>query len=178
MRMTPAVLRSKIVYLSMEIGLDPRVPTYSGGLGVLAGDTLRSAADLRVPIVGVTLLHRKGYFRQHLSRRGMQTESPVDWDPWRAAAKRCRSTCRSRSRAAPCTCAPGCTRCSGVTGHTIPVYLLDTDLPENAECGPPLTDHLYGGDEHYRLLPGSRAGHGRRRLSCMRSGRSSDCSTT
>src|SRR6185503_6673074 len=79
MRMTPAVLRSKIVYMSMEIGLDPAVPTYSGGLGVLAGDVLRSAADLHVPILGMTLLHRKGYFRQHLSPTGVQSESPVDW---------------------------------------------------------------------------------------------------
>ena len=55
-----------IAYFSMEVGLDPGLPTYSGGLGVLAGDTLRSAADLALPVVGVTLAHRRGYFRQHL----------------------------------------------------------------------------------------------------------------
>ena len=66
----------EIAYFSMEIGLDPAMPTYSGGLGILAGDTLRAAADLGVPIVGVTLLHRKGHFRQHLDGGGHQTESP------------------------------------------------------------------------------------------------------
>jgi glycogen phosphorylase len=55
-----------IAYFSMEIALDSRMPTYAGGLGVLAGDTLRSAADLKVPLLAVTLLHRKGYLEQHL----------------------------------------------------------------------------------------------------------------
>jgi starch phosphorylase len=63
----------------MEVGLEPATPTYSGGLGVLAGDTLHSAADLGVPMVGVSLLHRKGYFRQHLDARGKPTESPASW---------------------------------------------------------------------------------------------------
>lgn len=65
----------------MEIGLSADIPTYSGGLGILAGDTLRSAADLGVPMVGVTLLHRQGYFRQVLDNKGNQTEIPVDWNP-------------------------------------------------------------------------------------------------
>src|SRR4030067_3168277 len=71
-------LTSAIAYFSMEVGLDPAMPTYSGGLGVLAGDTLRAAADLGVPIVGVTLLHRKP-FRQHLDARGVQTDTPYGW---------------------------------------------------------------------------------------------------
>src|SRR5437762_11859608 len=70
-----------IAYFSMEICLDPAIPTYSGGLGVLAGDTLRSAADLKLPMVGVTLLHRKGYFRQHIDEQGNQSEGPVEWRP-------------------------------------------------------------------------------------------------
>src|SRR4051812_18703250 len=65
-----------VAYFSMEICLEPKIPTYSGGLGVLAGDTLRSAADLRVPLVAVTLLHRKGYFEQRLGEGGQQVESP------------------------------------------------------------------------------------------------------
>lgn len=63
----------------MEIGLDPSIPTYAGGLGVLAGDTIRSAADLEVPMVAVTLLHRRGYFYQRLDHAGRQTEEPVLW---------------------------------------------------------------------------------------------------
>src|SRR3954469_10597017 len=76
-----ALSGSTIAYFSMEICLDEAIPTYSGGLGVLAGDTLRSAADLEYPIVGVTLLHRKGYFRQMLDAAGNQTEQAVAWSP-------------------------------------------------------------------------------------------------
>ena len=69
-----------IAYFSMEIALAPALPTYSGGLGVLAGDTIRAAADLKVPMAGVTLLHRKGHFHQHLDDDGWQHESPEAWD--------------------------------------------------------------------------------------------------
>src|SRR5437588_10291943 len=79
--MNPAPCNSKVAYFSMGIAVDKAIPTYSGGLGVLAGDTLRSAADLSVPMVGVTLLHRKGYFEQHLDRAGNQTEQPAAWRP-------------------------------------------------------------------------------------------------
>jgi starch phosphorylase len=67
-----------VAYFSMEVAVDPAIPTYNGGLGILAGDTLRAAADLSVPMIGMTLLYRKGYFRQHLDERGNQTEIPVD----------------------------------------------------------------------------------------------------
>src|SRR3954447_19991146 len=79
MNFTPSNIT--VGYFSMEIALDNAIPTYSGGLGVLAGDTLRSAADLAVPVVAVTLLHRKGYFEQHLDASGQQTETPVHWKP-------------------------------------------------------------------------------------------------
>src|SRR3954465_6868726 len=72
---------TRVAYFSMEIALDADIPTYSGGLGVLAGDTLRSAADLGIPIVAVTLLHRKGYFRQQLDANGNQSEQPQYWKP-------------------------------------------------------------------------------------------------
>ena len=65
----------------MEIAINPAMPTYSGGLGVLAGDTLRSAADLGIPLVAFTLLHRKGYFQQHLDRTGKQSEEVQPWNP-------------------------------------------------------------------------------------------------
>src|SRR5215469_4506668 len=70
-----------VAYFSMEIAVSPAIPTYSGGLGVLAGDTLRAAADLGLPMVGVTLLHRGGYFRQHLDARGNQSEAAATWEP-------------------------------------------------------------------------------------------------
>src|SRR5437764_1762148 len=68
-----------IAYFSMEIALENAMPTYSGGLGVLAGDTIRAAADLRFPMVAVSLLYRKGYFTQRLAEDGSQSEEPVEW---------------------------------------------------------------------------------------------------
>src|SRR6185312_5335470 len=79
--MSPVPPNTTVAYFSMEIALDKAIPTYSGGLGVLAGDTLRSAADLAVPVVAITLLHRKGYFEQHLDANGNQTEAPAAWKP-------------------------------------------------------------------------------------------------
>jgi glucan phosphorylase len=71
--------KQTIAYFSMEIGLVSGLPTYSGGLGVLAGDTIRAAADLNVPLDAMTLLHRKGYFHQRLDASGWQSEEPVEW---------------------------------------------------------------------------------------------------
>ncbi len=134
----------------MEIALESDVPTYSGGLGILAGDTLRSAADLAVPLVAVTLVYRKGYFRQHLDSVGNQTEAPQPWSPERTlleASERVKVEIEGRAvwiRAWKY-------EIQGVTGATIPVYLLDTDLPENSSWDRSLTDSLYGGDQRYRL---------------------------
>jgi starch phosphorylase len=71
----------RLAYFSMEVAIDERLPIYSGGLGVLAADTLRSLADLRLPAVGVSLLYARGYFRQTLDGSGNQREAPVEWDP-------------------------------------------------------------------------------------------------
>src|SRR5688500_16720983 len=71
----------RIAYFSMEVGLESTVPTYSGGLGVLAGDSLRAAADLSLPVVGVSLVHRKGYTRQRIDPEGRQIEAPQPWKP-------------------------------------------------------------------------------------------------
>jgi len=139
-----------IAYFSMEIALDPNIPTYSGGLGVLAGDTLRSAADLGVPIVAVTLAHRKGYFRQHLDQFGNQTEEPQFWNP-EHTLKEMEGRVSIQIENRPVTIRAWKYVVVGVTGENVPVYLLDTDLPENSQWDRRLTDHLYGGDEYYRL---------------------------
>src|SRR5215211_2130582 len=139
-----------VAYFSMEIALDKAIPTYSGGLGVLAGDTLRSAADLSVSVVGITLLHRKGYFEQHLDAAGNQTESPVSWRPEEILESvDARVTVQIEGRPVQVRAWKYAVR--GVTGHEVPVYLLDTQLPENSEWDRTLTDCLYGGDSHYRL---------------------------
>ena len=139
-----------VAYFSMEIALDKAIPTYSGGLGVLAGDTLRSMADLAVPVVGITLLHRKGYFEQHLDEHGNQTEAPVAWRPedhLEPVGARTMVMIEGRTVHVRAWKFP----VHGVTGHDVPVYLLDTQLPENSEWDRTLTDCLYGGDNHYRL---------------------------
>src|SRR5687768_18605640 len=119
--------RSTVAYFSMEICLEQAIPTYSGGLGVLAGDTLRSAADLGVPVVALTLLHRKGYFVQHLDASGQQTESPVQWSPETALeAVDARSTVSIEGREVQVRA--WLYRVKGVRGHEVPVFLLDTNL--------------------------------------------------
>ena len=140
----------RIAYFSMEIALEPDVPTYSGGLGILAGDTLRSAADLGTPLVAITLAYRKGYFRQILDPAGNQFEQPQEWDPANQLPEAGphveveiegrRVLVRAWKYAI-----------TGISGDIVPVYLLDTDVPENAEFDRGLTDSLYGGDQRYRL---------------------------
>ncbi len=140
----------KIAYFSMEIGLDPAMPTYSGGLGVLAGDTLRSAADMKVPMVGVTLLCRDGYFHQELDESGRQSEQPETWkvedflaeQPQRVSVRLEGREVRLRAWQRDV---------KGAGGFTVPVYFLDSDLPENSQQDRALTHDLYGGDAHYRL---------------------------
>jgi starch phosphorylase len=141
--------RRSIVYFSMEIALSPSVPTYSGGLGMLAGDTLRSAADTSAPMVAVSLVHRRGYFRQMLSDVGQQTEADVPWSPETlpSAGQTVTITMQNRQiqlRAWRFDVV-------GTTGHIVPVYLLDADVEGNDAWDRKLTDHLYGGDTYYRL---------------------------
>jgi glycogen phosphorylase len=137
-------------YFSMEIAIAPDMPTYSGGLGVLAGDTMRSAADLGLGLCAVTLLHRKGYFEQHLDARGVQSAAD---QPWPLEKKLLLEdpivevTIEDR----PVMVRAWRYDLEGVTGHTIPIYILDTDLPENDPRDRGLTDYLYGGDTDYRL---------------------------
>src|SRR5687768_7287344 len=116
-----------IAYFSMDVAIESNIPTYSGGLGILAGDTLRSAADLGVRMVGVTLLPREDYFEPLPHRVSVAIEDrEVRVRAWQFLFR-------------------------GVRGHVVPLILLDTDLEENQAQDRALTGHLYGGDEHYRL---------------------------
>jgi starch phosphorylase len=139
-----------IAYFSMEIALDPAMPTYSGGLGILAGDTVHSAADLKVPMLAVTLLHRKGYLVQRLDGSGWQQEEPAVWNVANFAQEmppRIRVFIEGRAiqvRAWKYLM-------KGLGDFDVPVFLLDTDLPENSPWDRTLTDYLYGGDQFYRL---------------------------
>jgi starch phosphorylase len=139
-----------VAYFSMEIGIDEKICTFSGGLGILAGDTIRSAADLKVPMVAVTLLYRKGYFRQKLLADGWQQEEPAPWaveELLQEESPRTRVLVEGRNvhlRAWRYDV-------KGVGGYTVPIYFLDADLPENSEWDRGLTQSLYGGDDHYRI---------------------------
>lgn len=142
--------RPTVAYFTMEIALDPRMPTYSGGLGVLAGDAVRSAADLRVPMVAVTLLHRRGYFVQRLDESGNQTQSPAQWkveEFLEELPARVTLTIIGRKVAVRAWRR----EVKGEGGASVPVLFLDTDLPENAPADRELTHSLYGGDRRHRL---------------------------
>jgi len=139
-----------IAYFSMEIGLEADIPTYSGGLGMLAGDTVRSAADAGLPMVAVSLVHRQGYFRQRLDQAGSQREERQHWAvESRLMAVDARAHIEIEHR--PVTLRAWRYDVVGCGGAVVPVFLLDADLEENDPADRALTDHLYGGDTRYRL---------------------------
>ncbi len=139
-----------VAYFSMEIAIHPSMPTYSGGLGVLAGDTLRSAADVKLPLAAFTLLHRKGYFEQHLNPQGVQSETVQPWNPADFCTEEAaRVTVQIEGRVVMVRAWRYDLK--GRSGHVVPIYLLDTDVDGNSGLDRGLTDHLYGGDTNYRL---------------------------
>lgn len=143
-------VRRQVAYFSMEVGLDERMPTYAGGLGVLAGDTLRTFADLEVPVIGVTLIHRSGYFRQTLDEQGRQMESPVSWDP-ASLLKPLPARVQVKIERRSVVVRAWQFDVAGASGFVVPVLFLDTDLPENTAADRDLTSSLYGGDQRMRL---------------------------
>ena len=140
----------RIAYFSMEIALRNEIPTYSGGLGVLAGDTLRSAADLDLPMVAVSLVFRSGYFRQEITEQGRQVESPDPWEPDKWATplgSKIAITLEGRK----VWISAWLYILTGLLNGRQPIILLDTDLPENLPEDRRITQFLYGGDETYRF---------------------------
>ena len=146
----PFVQRTSIAYFSMEIALRPEIHTYSGGLGVLAGDTARSCADLELPVVFVTLASRAGYLRQEIAVDGSQVGHDDPWNPaeW-AAPLDAMIAVQIEGRSV--WIRPWLYVVTCPIGHQIPVLLLDTDLDQNAPEDRRITDRLYGGDDVYRL---------------------------
>lgn len=140
----------RVAYFTMEIALRNEIPTYAGGLGILAGDTMRSATDLDMPMVAVSLVSRAGYFRQEIDAQGRQHEHPATWDPRQWA------TPMDAKIAVPLdgrTVWIGAWLyvMEGMRGGRQPVLLLDTDLNENGSEDREITHYLYGGDMSYRL---------------------------
>jgi starch phosphorylase len=143
-------LEPRIAYFSMEIGLSADIPTYSGGLGILAGDTIKSAADLKLPLVAVTLASRKGYFRQELDATGRQHEYPLEWHP-ESFAELLPGKALVTIEGRDVKIQAWLYRVKSPTGGVVPVLFLDTDIPGNVEEDRKLTDQLYGGDRTHRL---------------------------
>jgi len=147
---SPYITESRIAYFSMEIGISPEIPTYSGGLGVLAGDTIKSSADLKIPLVAVTLLYRKGYFKQHLDNNAWQVESDCLWYPEQHMELLPQKILVSMEQR-DVKVQAWLYRVKSPTGGDIPILFLDTDIPGNDPRDRVLTDHLYGGDRVMRL---------------------------
>lgn len=140
----------KIAYFSMEIGVHNDIPTYSGGLGVLAGDTIRSAADLKLPMVAVSILTKKGYFTQDIDASGWQIENPAIWDPAQhMQLLPYRVSVEIEGREVSIQAWQYVVK--SLTSGSVPVFFLDTDLPENEPKNRDITAFLYGGDQTYRL---------------------------
>lgn len=152
-----------VAYFCMEIALENEMPTYAGGLGVLAGDMLKSCADLRVPVVGVTLLYRKGFFRQEIDENGWQHEMEEVWDPSRFLTLLPQEITLSlegrtvRVRA-------WLYKVKGVNGNIVPVLFLDTDVAGNSDEDRHITDRLYDSDQRWRLLQEAVLGIGGARI--------------
>lgn len=140
----------KIAYFSMEIGVHNDIPTYSGGLGVLAGDTIRSAADLKLPMVAVTLISNKGYFRQEIDEKGWQIEYPSEWKPASYMQLLPHKVTVEIEKREVFVQAWKYDVVS-LTGGIVPVFFLDTDISENGDGDRLITSRLYGGDNAYRL---------------------------
>jgi starch phosphorylase len=141
---------AKIAYFSMEIGINSDMPTYSGGLGILAGDVIRSSADLRIPLVAVTLISKKGFLKQKITPNGWQMEYPEEWDP-SAFMKLLPETATVKIDGRDVRIGVWVYEQESLTGGTIPVLFLTTDVEGNTPEDRGITDFLYGGDDQYRL---------------------------
>jgi glycogen phosphorylase len=140
----------KIAYFSMEIGLRDDIPTFSGGLGILAGDTIKSGADLDLPLVAVTLIYHKGYFKQDIDEKGQQIELPVNWDPSKLLIHTHEKVSVTIERR-KVYIKSWVYFVKSLKGGEVPVIFLDTNLPENRKEDRTLADFLYGGDDNYRM---------------------------
>lgn len=155
----------RVAYFSMEIALDHDISTYSGGLGVLAGDTLRSAADVGLHMVAVTLVSRAGYFYQQIGVDGNQIEIPQFWNPEQRGLRACPAKVSINIEGRTVWIGGWEYKIRGQGGGTeLPVILLDTDLPENAPEDRELSLYLYGGDATYRFKQEMILGIGGTRL--------------
>ena len=151
-KLWPGDTKPTIAYFSCEFGIDECLPIYAGGLGALAGDHLKSASDLGIPLVGVGLLYQKGYFRQHLNIDGWQQEVYSHNDFYNMPLELVR-----KDDGEPLTISveyPGRTvwaQIWRVSVGTVKLYLLDTNISDNSSADRLITANLYGGDRELRI---------------------------
>ena len=141
---------SAVGYFTAEIGLWSDLSTYSGGLGVLAGDHVKSAADAEIPLVGVTLLYREGYSRQHLDSDGIQSETYPVLDP-SEFLELTDITIQLPLDNQTMYARVWCANVVGQTGHKVPVYFLDTTHELNSQYHQEIGQRLYGGNDDTRI---------------------------
>ncbi|MBW6440434.1 alpha-glucan family phosphorylase [Patescibacteria group bacterium] len=139
-----------VAYFSMEVAINSEMMTYSGGLGVLAGDTLKTFADFKYTAVGITILHEQGYVKQSLDSAGQQISKSVLWNKEENLTK-LPFTIEVPLSDHVVVCAIWQYNIEGQFGDIVPVYFLDSNLPQNTEYDRTFTSHLYGGDRFYRL---------------------------
>ena len=149
----------KIAYFSMEIGLNSQIPTYAGGLGTLAGDAIRSSADLKLPLVAVTLISKYNYFKQKLDSTGRQTEQPNVWNPEKLLTL-LPSEVSIEIEGRTVKVHAWLYVYQSITGGAVPVLFLDTDFDANTQADREISFYLYGGDEQYRLKQEAVLGFG------------------
>ncbi|MCP4760263.1 MAG: alpha-glucan family phosphorylase, partial [archaeon] len=141
----------KIAYFSMEIAMHSDIPTYSGGLGVLAGDTIRSAADLEIPIVAITLCYDKGYFYQLINEHGFQVEHEVRWE-FSTAFEQVPNIIEIEIQGKKVKVGAWKYEVIGETGWRVPVYLLDTEIDGNEQWQKNFTHVLYDATPFQRIV--------------------------
>jgi len=149
----------KIAYFSMEVGLTNVIPTYAGGLGTLAGDAIRSSADLKLPLVAVTLISKRNYFRQKLDVNGRQSELPNEWSPEKSMTL-LPNEVFVQIEGRTVKVKAWLYKYQSVTGGVVPVLFLDTDFDGNSSQDREISFYLYGGDERYRLKQEAILGFG------------------
>lgn len=138
-----------VAYFTMEIGLDARIPTYAGGLGVLAADLMRSCADMKVPAACMTVCWQHGYMKQSLRADGTQDYAQQSWNPKDFMTLQ-KERVKVQIEGRDVTVAAW--RYDVQSGkHTVPVFFLDTNLPENSEADRAITRYLYGGEGNMRI---------------------------
>ena len=153
----------EIAYFSAEIGISSSLPTYSGGLGVLAGDHIKAAGDIGINLCAITLLYREGYFRQRVDEEGVQSETYPKFDPHPLLKKiKNKFTLRLRDRNVWIQVYQFDYKGQG--GSIIPIYFLDTDIEENFDDDRIITHRLYSGDKNHRILQEAILGFGGMKL--------------